>query len=90
MTERCPARKQGEFHRLGCVKEHGHDGACNFVVLGVRESAPNRSLKSGPLLVDKDGNTLGDNNEKAKRKDGTSIAEAIWRRVDRSADCGDA
>lgn len=59
VTERCPARKQGEFHRLGCIMQRGHDGACNFVTMGVRETSraqPTiRELKAKPVTIDKDG-----------------------------------
>ncbi len=28
----CPRKKCGEFNMLKCVREAGHDGACNYVV----------------------------------------------------------
>jgi len=33
---RCAAKKRGKFANLQCLLASGHEGPCNFVVLGVR------------------------------------------------------
>jgi hypothetical protein len=36
---RCSQQKSGKFDRLHCCLEAGHEGPCNFVVVGVRPAA---------------------------------------------------
>lgn len=33
--KRCTSQKRGRFAPLRCCLQAGHDGACNYVVLGV-------------------------------------------------------